>query len=343
MRDNECLDSHKILGVFPTGYLTASKSGLSAVEMEDMLSLDDEVLQDTYLWHLPPEGGVVRLPPLLWRRVHYDLTEYLVERLADGKEVVTWYHRQFVEAACRRYTPDTTSVALHSMLADYFLGKWANIAKPLELYKKKKGSFPYAMRQVPEQPFTYGAGVYNLRKLNEAPFHLSRSGRWQDFVTLIARNYDWIDAKVHATSITDLIDDFRFALETLEGHVPEGGGEPRNEAGDANDDDEETRVLEETEDLDSSGDLESSRREIQVVYDLLVMGGDVIRKNPDAMAAQVTLILELKTDAPGVCTLTFHERTGIIKQINKQDHFQDGAFLTKIIVIFVSADDEIFY
>lgn len=55
--------------VYPIGYLTASRHGLTDKELEDVLSLDDQVLQDTYEYHLPPSQHVVRLPSLLWTRI----------------------------------------------------------------------------------------------------------------------------------------------------------------------------------------------------------------------------------------------------------------------------------
>ena len=70
---------------------------LVANELEDILSCDDEVLNDVYEWWVPP---VRRLPPLLWVRIQTDLGPYLVERgLKGGTPVLSWYHRQFREAA----------------------------------------------------------------------------------------------------------------------------------------------------------------------------------------------------------------------------------------------------
>jgi len=48
------------------GYLTASKDGLGDVEMEDILSLDDVVLNDVFQHWVPP---VRRIPPLLLPRL----------------------------------------------------------------------------------------------------------------------------------------------------------------------------------------------------------------------------------------------------------------------------------
>ena len=49
-----------------------------------------------------------------------------VDRGADGVQVIFWYHRQFVEAAEARYCQGETSQKLHTALADFFGGTWAN-------------------------------------------------------------------------------------------------------------------------------------------------------------------------------------------------------------------------
>ncbi|WAR21878.1 NWD2-like protein, partial [Mya arenaria] len=98
-------------------YLCAAREGLSEVELEDLLSLDDE---DTYIYHLPPDPDVIRLPPLLWKRIQYDITEYVVERQSGGKKVIGWYHRQFSEAARERYLHDGIRKKAHAAVAEYF-------------------------------------------------------------------------------------------------------------------------------------------------------------------------------------------------------------------------------
>jgi hypothetical protein len=48
--------------------------GLSESELEDILSCDDDVLNDVYAYWTPP---VRRLPPLLLVRLKTDLSQYL--------------------------------------------------------------------------------------------------------------------------------------------------------------------------------------------------------------------------------------------------------------------------
>ena len=105
------------------GFVTAARNGLSESELEDVLSLDDDVIDDVYQYWDPPVEGVVRLPNLLWTRVRHDIEEFLVERQADSKTVLAWYHRQFWEASEAKYLSENSEkVSRHALLADYFQG-----------------------------------------------------------------------------------------------------------------------------------------------------------------------------------------------------------------------------
>lgn len=105
------------------GYLTLCTSGVSEGELEDILSLDDVVLNDTYQFWTPP---LRRLPPLLLARIRFALAEYLVERGSDSVRVLMWYHRQFIEAAQDRYCADEAlRKEMHGIVAEYYLGVWA--------------------------------------------------------------------------------------------------------------------------------------------------------------------------------------------------------------------------
>ena len=57
-----------------------------------------------------------------------------MERGADNVTVTSWYHRQFAEAAQARYCPADKVKFLHSQLAEFFDGKWADGTYPLSLY-----------------------------------------------------------------------------------------------------------------------------------------------------------------------------------------------------------------
>ena len=81
-------------------YMTVCRNGISDNEMEDIMSIDDDVLYSVFQYHVPP---VRRLPSILWIRIKNDLREYVVEKEANETKVVYWYHRRFVEVALNIY------------------------------------------------------------------------------------------------------------------------------------------------------------------------------------------------------------------------------------------------
>ncbi|XP_062592194.1 NACHT and WD repeat domain-containing protein 2-like [Saccostrea cucullata] len=190
------------------GYLTAARNGLSESELEDILSCDDDVLNDVYQYWKPP---IRRLPPLMMARLRTDLQQYLVERGADNVTVTSWYHRQFLEAAENRYCPPKDLAFLHSQLADFFDGKWASEKKP---YKDKDGKSNEEIRHVMSQPLMYGE-TYNLRKLNNLPYHLIHAGNVAALKEKCLCNFEFLQHKLLATSCREVIDDFDHARHTF--------------------------------------------------------------------------------------------------------------------------------
>uniref|UniRef100_A0A2I3SZB5 NACHT domain- and WD repeat-containing protein 1 n=3 Tax=Pan troglodytes TaxID=9598 RepID=A0A2I3SZB5_PANTR len=75
------------------GYIVSSRHGLSEAELKDVLSLDDEVLQDVYRDWTPPSKELLRFPPLLWVRLRRDLGYYLARRPVDGFTLLAIAHR----------------------------------------------------------------------------------------------------------------------------------------------------------------------------------------------------------------------------------------------------------
>ncbi|XP_033748500.1 NACHT domain- and WD repeat-containing protein 1-like [Pecten maximus] len=186
------------------GYLTASKNGLSESELEDVLSCDEDVLNDVYQFWVPP---VRRLPPLLLVRLKAEIQQYIVERGSDGIRVLYWYHRQFIEAARARYCKASVSVMINKGLADFFDGKWADGKKKPYVDKKKKSG--ESDRHVSSQPLIHG-NSYNQRRLNNSPYHRTKV----DVLELkkeCLMNYEFLQAKVVASSVRPILDDFAFA------------------------------------------------------------------------------------------------------------------------------------
>ena len=208
-------------------YVTAAKNGITDSEMDDLLSLDDEVLDDLFQYHLPPTR---RVPPLLWTRLRADLPGYLVDSEADGVLVTNWYHRQFREAAKQRYLSNPTHFAnYHNLIGDFFLGTYGGgVPKPFRYTEQQRHRFGLRSkdasedRKVPDMPMFFGSEKsgnirYNLRKLGELPFHLVRSGRLKDLASHCLFNYDWLHAKLSAYPLSGVLSDFEDAIKFMNG------------------------------------------------------------------------------------------------------------------------------
>ena len=205
----------KMLVSHALAYISASKNGLTESELEDLLSLDDDVLNDVYQYWTPP---VRRLPPLIWLRVRSDLGDYLVERGSDGARVSFWYHRQFIEVSHERYLQDQQeSVKVHSNMAEYFQGTWSDGKK--KPFVNKQGEHLEMDRFVAQQPLMYDPNkentVFNKRKLAELPYHLVKSERLNELKETVLCNYDFLLAKLRGMSYSLVMDDFRMAVNTF--------------------------------------------------------------------------------------------------------------------------------
>lgn len=215
----------RILVRHALAYITAAREGISEMELLDLLSLDDEVLNSIFLFWLPP---VRRLPPFLWTRLRLDLGVFLVERDSGDAEVFTWYHRLFKEAAMERYLGDEeTQLQIHSNLAEYFTGLWSGKPKPFKYSVFLKSRLAMTSdkgeedRGVPSHPLMLcksRTGVmYNKRKLTELPFHLIKCGKKKSFFETCAYNYQWLWTKITACGLELVVDDFELALSLFDG------------------------------------------------------------------------------------------------------------------------------
>lgn len=296
------------------GFISAAKVGLSEGELEDILSCDESVLNEVFQWWLPP---VRRLPPLLWTRIRDDLGSLLIIRGHYDVRAYTWYHSCVRAAAEERFVKPEVAHIFHMKLANYFSGRWAREKKPFhyapaqirlfddqlklrygeETWDKLKNAGDMAQedRKVQEQPLYFDIGVdfqFNHRKLAELPYHLVRCGRWGLY--LLAENclcnYDFLLAKLRATTVPDLIADFadqaKFRSTTAELQVD--GMEDHGIGRDVD-------VMEELRKptIDYSGDGISISDQIQLVGDALTLGSHVLAKDPEQLAAQLLGRLDL--------------------------------------------------
>ena len=168
----ECLFSTCIF------YLNAMDNGISENELENILSLDDNLLTNIFEYHLPP---IRRFPMGLWARIKHAIREYIVEKEIDDTKVVFWYHRKFIEVSEKEY--EGIMNFKYENAFDFFIEIWKNIQKPFmhnKYYAKKKG-IPLegtAFRYTDEQPLVFvsqtGEKRYNKRKLKILPHLISK-------------------------------------------------------------------------------------------------------------------------------------------------------------------------
>ncbi|KAJ3187569.1 hypothetical protein HK101_009360 [Irineochytrium annulatum] len=164
------------------GYITIAKRGLSSAELEDVLSLDDEVLSKVYQYWTPP---VRRIPSALWIRIRDDIGDLLLERGRDKIVVYDWHHDQVRDFIHERYCSDLVEVQkLHSILADFFSGRYATEPKPyLKLQKHGPPIEMSALRFVRPQPFN--GRQTNVRRVGSQAWHLIDAHRLSDAVGVL--------------------------------------------------------------------------------------------------------------------------------------------------------------
>ncbi|KAK7501922.1 hypothetical protein BaRGS_00006674 [Batillaria attramentaria] len=188
------------------GLLTVGLNGLSDIELEDALSCSDAALDEVYKFHDPPVPGIVRIPSVIWARIHYELREYLVERLSQGKTTLFWYHRQFIEAATERYAQEKDGAKLHATLFEMFCAE-EGVKRDIKLTNRKNLFVKDADRQTTPQPLT----VTNIRKLESMTHHLLHM---KDVVSAdiakaaVYTNFAFLSTKISSLGIDQVLDDF---------------------------------------------------------------------------------------------------------------------------------------
>lgn len=196
-------------------YMVASITGLGDMEMEDLLSLDDDVLNSIYTSYHPPTR---RIPYIKWLRLKESINTFLLERITNGITFYYWRHELFQEVVHERYLQEPNVIkSIHSMLADYFLGTWARKPKPISSISPEydavvKSSGTTGERYVPTQPLTFQLGdspvKFNRRMYDQVPRLLYKAERFDELNKLVLFNYEWIYNKTKALSLQHIFSDF---------------------------------------------------------------------------------------------------------------------------------------
>nr|KAG5686694.1 hypothetical protein BaRGS_013593 [Batillaria attramentaria] len=147
----------------------------------------------------------------------HDVNDLLMEYAADNVKTLRWGHSQFHEAARERYLDQRDKApSYHKAMAEYFMGMWSGKPKPYT------GNERGADRLVAEQDFylepedTQHDGsdrVYNLRKINELPYHLLHAQLSAELKREALLNFEWILAKLCGTSLRALLEEYSTVIQ----------------------------------------------------------------------------------------------------------------------------------
>ena len=190
---------------YSLGYLAVSINGLSDTEMDDLLSCNDQVLNEVYDYHDPPLKNEVRIPPLLWSRIKYEISEYLIEKQLLNKRVVCdWYHRKFREVAFDNYCLKLNrAIELNKDLAEIYLHE-NGIHRTINLAKRNNLIIQNANRMIAQQPLN----EKNKRKLEALPYYLIKSRSYDLLNKHCFCNLKYILTKLRAFDLDILLNDF---------------------------------------------------------------------------------------------------------------------------------------
>ena len=195
----------RILVQHTFAFISASRRGISETELEDVLSCDEQVLDELFSLWVP---HIRRMPASPLSRVQCDIDSFLSVHVENGVRLISWKHQEFHGVFKERYLSSNKNefCRFHAELADYFLGRWAQGEQKVDSKGNAKD------RHVSRQPLKFSDGVFNHRKLTELPYHLLKSKDIERLKRNVLCNYEFLWTKLKASSVHEVMDDFMDAL-----------------------------------------------------------------------------------------------------------------------------------
>ncbi|KAI9207055.1 uncharacterized protein BJ171DRAFT_439956 [Polychytrium aggregatum] len=163
-------------------YLAVAKRGLSVIELEDLLSCDDRVLNDVYKNSFP---RVCRIPQVILFRFISDMEPYFIQRMFDRTRVLCIRDPEFHSFVAHRYLTEGRQIMVCRRLVAYFEGTWCTQAKPYEDAFGRVRDVRW--RHLADQPFIYSVrnSLINHRKMSNLVGLQLASGRYRDAVVTL--------------------------------------------------------------------------------------------------------------------------------------------------------------
>ncbi|NXF44052.1 NWD2 protein, partial [Oceanites oceanicus] len=218
------------------GYITMSKSGLSEMELEDILALDNSVMYE--LSESVRESNPLRIPYIYIARLKEGLQGYLIERQVKNVTLLLWANRHLQLIAQKLYLHNEEDLhEMHTVMAEYFLGVWSGgRRKPFYSNDQYLNGCPdhdsrglnedekHCMdqtafdRQAPDQPWVFQCNplepdifFINHRKMTELIHHLTRCGRTDDLLFGVIMNFSWLYTMIRIGQFDKALSDIELA------------------------------------------------------------------------------------------------------------------------------------
>jgi WD40 repeat protein len=154
----EDLESHygKRFVSFAFSLISFSVEGVNDLEMQDLLSLDDETIKEVFQY-----SQVSKFPMHVWLRLKYMIRDFVTEK---ENLCTKWYHRQLLETASERY--HSLRKRSHEIMGKYFSGKLFG----------GKSSIREQEHTLNGVPVWFPSSKVNQRRVVEAGHHLVEAG-----------------------------------------------------------------------------------------------------------------------------------------------------------------------
>ncbi|KAM3831116.1 NACHT and WD repeat domain-containing protein 2 [Vipera latastei] len=218
------------------GYITMSKSGLSEMELEDILALDNTVMLELSqsFRNLNP----LRVPYIYIAKLKEGLAGYLIQRQVKNVTLLVWANRHLQLIAQKIYLHNEGDVQeMHTVIAEYFLGVWSG-GRRKSLYGEDQylngclDSDSRSMtdeerhmmdhmnfdRQSPDQPWVFQCNplepdifFINHRKMTELLHHLTKCGKSDDILYGVIMNFSWLYTMIKIGQFDKALSDVELA------------------------------------------------------------------------------------------------------------------------------------
>ncbi|NXI47482.1 NWD2 protein, partial [Galbula dea] len=218
------------------GYITMSKSGLSEMELEDILALDNSVMYE--LRESLRDSNPLRIPYIYIARIKEGLQGYLIERQVKNVMLLLWANRHLQLIAQKLYLHNEEDLLeMHTVMAEYFLGVWSGgRRKPFYSNNQYLNGCPDHEsrglnedekhcvdqvafdRQAPDQPWVFQCNplepdifFINHRKMTELIHHLTRCGKTDDLLYGVIMNFSWLYTMIRIGQFDKALSDIELA------------------------------------------------------------------------------------------------------------------------------------